>query len=471
MNNKKALLALSFASLGLASLLLPLTQGHTFNLKASNSKTVDVLSLLQTALEGKTADITPSQYTLYSETNGVSYVFEVSNVYLDGDKNLVIKRDGYVRNITAFNGLSNLAYTYDGPLNSVDAILGSYDEETDMIIMDKRIEKTRAVVGSTNFSLRNKDSAYEDQTITQLTLTYSCTNGDTNNVVTESKRWSADFDFYNTNQTGEELYPYCIYTCAGMRALARVNNSGVSLKGKYFQVEENLDFEKNGIEYIPIGNNSNSFDGTFFGNGCLFVLNETIQSTTSWGIFGIVGKFGAINDVSVTGELHINSCGDVGSIAGTSYGTLHNIVSVMEFSGIEEDSPASGSNIGGIVGRMYDGQIDLASSAVDITVDSNSGIIGGIVGYMDNNPTINNVSYYGDLTAPDEINFVGGLVGILYHNIYYEEVITNYLVSSDSNLHFNFSYTQSGVTTQVNTGVSENHFHGRHVGYSTYVAK
>ena len=81
MNKKKFLFTLSITALGLTALVMTLTNEHFLN---------------------------------------------VSN-------ELVIKRDGYIRNLTAFNGLSIISFEFDGSSTGVEAVLGSYNKELHVI--------------------------------------------------------------------------------------------------------------------------------------------------------------------------------------------------------------------------------------------------------------------------------------------------------------------------------------------------
>lgn len=470
MNNKRVLSILSITALGLSGLFSLIIQGNTININASNSKTVDILPLLKDALKNKNVDVTPSQYTLYSSSIDASYVFEVSNVYVDGSENLIIKRDGYIRNLTAFNGLSKLTFDFDGSVNEIDTIIGSYNSEKDMIVMSDKSTSSCSVSGDTNFSIRNKSSFYADKIITELKVTYNCINGHQDNVATESYKWSEEFDFYNVYEDGSEEYPYRIESCAAMRALARVNNSGVDLEGKYFQCNANLNFDIENINYVPVGTSTNKFNGNFDGNGMLIIVNERIVNVTNWGVFGSIGSKGVVKNTSVYGDLYMNNCTNVGGIAGESYGYLENVLAVMSFEGLSNDTIENSTHVGGLIGSMYDGTLYNSQSPVDISVDSLSNTVGGIAGYVEKG-TMELVAYGGDLTAPNDANFIGGFIGVLYRNIQYESVITNYVPVDDSQLNYDFSFIDGGVTTQVNVGVGSNNYHGRYVGYSTYVPK
>ena len=468
MNKKKLLLALSISSFGVAALVAPLSLEHTFNSKAAVSKTVNILSLLKTALAGKEADVTPTRYSLYSESDDASYTFEVSNVFVNASNQLVIKRDGYIRNASAFNGLSILTFDFDGDSTGVDAIFGSYDEEHNLITMDARKMQSCVVINSTNFSLRNKDSNLDDQVLNKLSATYACTNGDIDNVLTESAVWAEEFDFYTPDQLGTEELPYLIETCAGMRALARVNNSGIDFTGKYFSLQHSLDFAGEGIDYVPVGTNGARFNGTFDGNNGMFTLNQTIEDVNGWGIFGNIGLSGIVKNFSVTGELRLSYASYVGAIAGESRGYISNTIDIVTYKGIDSDTISNCSFIGGLVGCLYSGKIYYSTAVATIKVDGSCAGVGGFLGCMINGATMDTIDAAGDLTAEDKTLMVGGYIGASYCLDSFNTVVSYYTKLNDSRLHYNFSDFIGEETVNLDFGTSNNRYHGRYIGYSTY---
>lgn len=468
MNKKKLLFILSISALSLTAIFEPLVHDYSFNSKASISKTVNVLSLLKDALKDKKVNVTPVSYSLYSESDNATYTFEVSNAFINESNRLVIKRDGYIRNLTAFNGMSVLTFDFDGSSTGVDAILGSYDKEEKMITMDSRKTESTIVVDSTNFSLRNKDSNLEDQILTKLNVTYACTNGDNNNVSTESAIWSEDFDFYSTTQFGTEEDPYLIDTCAGMRALARVNNSGIDLTGQYFSLTHSLDFAGEGVDYVPVGTDLARFNGTFIGNSGLFTLDETIDNFSGWGLFGSIGENGTVKNISATGELRMNRVSYSGTIAGECRGKISTCVVVMTFKGLNDDTMTNCTYVGGLVGALYDGTIYNSTAAVTMKVNDSCGAIGGFLGYMQDGATMNTVDSACELTATDNALFIGGYIGTCQCTVPFDEVVTYYAKLNDSHLHYNFSDTVGGEQVLLDFGTTNNRYHGRYAGFSTY---
>lgn len=470
MNKKKIFSILSIGVLTSLLILPQLTLGHdAFKSTASIERTLDLLPLLKEALEGKRADITPATYTLHSSATGSDYLFEISNVYLDASKNIIIKHAGYIRNLTAFNGLSYVDFDYEecGCDKNIEVLCGRYSEESNFIEMASiHIESSNVVIFETNFSVRNKNEKFIDQTLTKLSIKYNCTNGSEDNLETETAIWDGAFDFSNKMQNGMQEYPYLINTCAEMRALARVNNSGVDLKGVYFRLEQGLNFHDENVKYIPVGTKEHKFNGHFFGNSKVISVQETVKDTNYWGIFGSVGSSGELLNVSSAGTVYLDNCTYVGGIAGESQGTISLATSMMNFQGIGKDAASKCTYVGGIVGRMSKSTVTGSSSVTSMYFDSSSSILGGIAGYTELGCKIESVQFCSILSAADTSAFVGGIAGMLYENVSMSEVLKSCYVSSDDNLMFNYSITDGEVSTPVDVGEASNYYHGRLVGYA-----
>ena len=155
----------------------------------------------------------------------------------------------------------------------------------------------------------------------------------------------------------------------------------------------------NGQGFIPIGNGSKMFSGSFDGNGHT-ISNLTINTpeTDSVGLFGY-----STGNISNVGLINVNIKGNmyVGGIAGINEGTISNSYTTGNISG-------SDRFIGGLVGMYQGGTTSGSYSTANITGTSlGSAGVGGIAGYMTGG-TISTSYSTGNITAPYS---TGGLVG------------------------------------------------------------
>ena len=196
-----------------------------------------------------------------------------------------------------------------------------------------------------------------------------------------------------------------------------------------------------GVGFLPIGNTTDEFTGSFDGNGYtisdLFINRTAVQTDRNQvGLFGVTNASSISNltldNAFVKGEL------DVGGVAGVMNGGSLSAVAVTDSyvrakfaarggglvgqmnEGSVTDSHTSGEVhgsgdlIGGLVGQMNDGSIvDSDSSAL---VQGGS-VLGGAVGLLENGSLVN-VHATGNVTGEtDEFQKfmaegIGGLVGV-----------------------------------------------------------
>jgi len=107
--------------------------------------------------------------------------------------------------------------------------------------------------------------------------------------------------------SGTEGNPYLISTASHLAQFAYNVNAGTDLHyiGKHFKLTDNIDLSNH--YWVPIGTESNTFNGYFDGNG-KNISNMTIGSSETpitnpgvYGLFGATGVIGAvIKDLGVT---------------------------------------------------------------------------------------------------------------------------------------------------------------------------
>ena len=137
---------------------------------------------------------------------------------------------------------------------------------------------------------------------------------------------------------------------ATLRQLAILVNGGTNCSGKKFVLTDNIDL-RDYSNWTPIGSSSNTFQGSFDGNGYT-VSNMNISSSgTNQGLFGKVYK-GTISNTGVINST-INSTATSYSQIGLLAGNVFNGNVTNCFS--EGKVTANGRRIGGLVGLFSDG--------------------------------------------------------------------------------------------------------------------
>ncbi|MGV8953444.1 MAG: filamentous hemagglutinin N-terminal domain-containing protein [Cypionkella sp.] len=150
--------------------------------------------------------------------------------------------------------------------------------------------------------------------------------------------------------------------------------------------------------FMPIGNNTTNFTGSFDGLGhTISNLSINRPSTNHVGLFGKISSTGAIRNVGMVGG-SVTGSTYVGGLVGWNYGSISNSYATGWVS-------SGGWNIGGLVGLNKGGTISnsYATGAV-----SGPHRPGGLVGNNDGGSTISNSYATGAVSGTTN---VGGLVG------------------------------------------------------------
>jgi PGF-pre-PGF domain-containing protein len=176
------------------------------------------------------------------------------------------------------------------------------------------------------------------------------------------------------------------------------------LTGDYYLANDidcsGFDYDGDGKGFMPIGNSSSQFTGTFDGKGYKITNLYINRSSTNYvGLFGRIDSVSEIKDVGLE-EVDVNGSSYVGGLVGlNSFRTITNCYSTGSVTG------SGSSYVGGLVG-YNDGTITNSSSYCSVT-GSGSSYVGGLVG---NNyfGTITNSFSTGGVTGSSNI---GGLVG------------------------------------------------------------
>jgi len=151
--------------------------------------------------------------------------------------------------------------------------------------------------------------------------------------------------------------------------------------------------------FVPIGNSSTQFTGTFDGQNHAIIGLTINQASSNVGLFGVSGASSviqnvALNPASVTGGTV------VGALAGTNYGLINNTNSSGNVSG-------TGTNgTGGLVGANH-GTIDNSFATTTVSGGLTGQNVGGLVG--SNTGTIETSYASGSVSG---LAGIGGLAGV-----------------------------------------------------------
>jgi filamentous hemagglutinin family protein len=145
--------------------------------------------------------------------------------------------------------------------------------------------------------------------------------------------------------------------------------------------------------FIPIGNSTTPFSGTFSGYGnAIYNLTIDQPSATYVGLFGY--SSGTISNVELYGG-SVTGSSDVGGIAGFSSGPIINVTSDISVTG--------SSDVGGVAG-LSSGAIISASNAGSVTGSSD---VGGIAG--SSSDSISTANNSGSVTGNSDVGGIAGL--------------------------------------------------------------
>ena len=233
---------------------------------------------------------------------------------------------------------------------------------------------------------------------------------------------------------GSETKPYTISTTKGLDLLAKKVNGGNEYQGKYFVLNNDLDysdvekrFDQNDdgeyqSNYQAIGGIFGGyvryFKGSFNGDGhtvkgITIVKNGTSNRDYYQGLFSMLGEGGSVSHITLD-DSSITGNDDTGGIVGfNSQGSITDCHVTASVS-----IKAALSNAwyhGGIVGYNEGGLVEGCTSAANISgaVDSSDNLsFGGIVGYNAYG-TIKDCIYLGQQVGGNK--YVGAIAGINYN--------------------------------------------------------
>ena len=205
--------------------------------------------------------------------------------------------------------------------------------------------------------------------------------------------------------------------------------ANIDLKGYCYKADKTQSL--NELSWVPIGNETNKYKGTFDGNGKTISNLYINASQENMGLFGyildstiknltledanvtnmsnytgiLVGKTFAENtlqNIKISGTCEVNGGDYTGGIAGEHGGKAYNCVNHATVQGTE--------TVGGLFGRYYSGNFvtSITACANYGKVTATKTNVGGLVG-LNENGTIQDCANYGNVTST--VRKVGGLVG------------------------------------------------------------
>ena len=197
-----------------------------------------------------------------------------------------------------------------------------------------------------------------------------------------------------------------IYSADGLKVVSDLVNGGK----RTLNVILANDLDLTGKEWTPIGTSfSNSYTGTFDGNGKTITGLTVTVSDRYAGLFGYIGTGGKVMNVKLEGVQieSDNELSDVGGVAGYSWGNI-------EYCSVSGSVIGRGMNsiVGGVVGYQSGGSITGCSSSATV----NAGNVAGGVAGCTYSATLTGCYATGDVTLALESinpgdNFAGGVVG------------------------------------------------------------
>lgn len=167
-----------------------------------------------------------------------------------------------------------------------------------------------------------------------------------------------DTSWYNTNDN-----TFYISTAAQLAGLAQLVNNGNNFSTKNITLKADIKLNNDAVptggnEWTPIGDSSNTFQGTFDGDGHTITglyINDTAAGYNAYkGLFGNIAAGAKVQNLIVTGDVAAKEKNSkpryVGGIVGFNSGTVQNCGFQGSVSASKSNGLVSSSDIGGVVG-------------------------------------------------------------------------------------------------------------------------
>ncbi|MDR3294726.1 MAG: hypothetical protein LBT26_02700 [Clostridiales Family XIII bacterium] len=183
--------------------------------------------------------------------------------------------------------------------------------------------------------------------------------------------WDPDTDWYDDSQTS-----FVITAPEQLAGLAKLVNEGRDFTGKTVMLGNDIDLADK--PWTPIGSYAKPFDGIFDGSGHaiegLYIKDPALSYAALFGC-----STGTLKDLSVYGE--VNARSSVAGIAAQAKGTITGVTNYVKLT-------ASGDFVGGIVadaiGHLVIDDCHNRGGITHTDMERSTGRVGGIIGRVDN---------------------------------------------------------------------------------------
>ena len=275
--------------------------------------------------------------------------------------------------------------------------------------------------------------------------------------------------WYNTTDT-----EFVIGTAEELAGLAQLVNNGTdTFAGKTIKLASNIDL--NDLEWAPIGNWDNAFEGTFDGRGYA-ICNLSINAPEGEGVglFGVVAE-STIENVTLY-NVDINAYSMVAGLVGAAYPAT---ISNCHIKG-DVEIVAEWAYVAGIAGYCYYGtQVDdcsVVAEGTGLIQSETRNAVGGITAWLlegDHKVTdcqVENLNLVGWTN-------VGGITGFVHYNNTISGCSVKNVTLTKTRVDGNpgigliaggWSYSASNAITLKNNTVNGATLNGNHVAYAAY---
>ena len=214
--------------------------------------------------------------------------------------------------------------------------------------------------------------------------------------------------------------------------------------------------------WVPIGNYTTKFTGTFDGDGHevsnMTVLMNSTSGDVYAGLFGLISG-GSIKNTGVTGNVYAASSSDVdaGGLAGNSDSITNSYATGNVY---VSSSSSNYTYAGGLTGGSYSSSIINSYATGNVYAASSSDVdAGGLVGFS-NDSSISNSYATGNVSASSsKYVYAGGLAGYSDSSISNSYATGNVSASSSSYSSSSSNYTYAGglVGSSSNSSITNSY--------------
>ncbi len=216
---------------------------------------------------------------------------------------------------------------------------------------------------------------------------------------------------------------YYVNNAAGLGSFRdMVNGEGTATKANNFATKKIIQTDDINLDNEPwtpiaVGDSYNaptlSFRGTYDGREHSISNIKIVGKHRGVGLFGAVTHGGAVENLTLNGNIQIAGYQDSGALVGYAVNATISHITIEAEAGSK--ITASYEAVGGVVGNAFGCTLTEITSNLD--VESGVMYVGGIVGKISNGTTtIKTAEYTGTVNYSDADSWVGGIVGGLHSN-------------------------------------------------------